>query len=75
MSLKPFFDYNTRNENLNEEALLKRGYDKNGTPFVHLKVDLLGGSVTIPKLKEALFLARKSSSRMPPQSLSSRVSS
>jgi len=30
---EPGFDYNTRNENLNEEALLKRGYDKNGTPF------------------------------------------
>jgi len=27
------FDYNPRNENLNEEALLKRGYDKNETPF------------------------------------------
>ncbi|MEA1964581.1 MAG: transposase [Candidatus Aerophobetes bacterium] len=30
---EPGFDYNSRNENLNEEALLKRGYDKNGTPF------------------------------------------
>ncbi len=30
---EPGFDYNSRGENLNEEALLKRGYDKNGTPF------------------------------------------
>jgi len=30
---EPGFDYNTRGENLKEEALLKRGYDKNGTPF------------------------------------------
>jgi len=56
----PGFDHNTRNENLNDEALLKRGYDKNGTPFAHLKVDSPSGSVTIPKLKEAAFPARKS---------------
>lgn len=30
---EPGFNYNTRNEDLSEEALLKRGYDKNGTPF------------------------------------------
>lgn len=27
------FDYNTRGENLSEQALMTRGYDKNGTPF------------------------------------------
>jgi len=30
---EPGFDYNTRAEKLTEDALLKRGYDKNGTPF------------------------------------------
>ena len=57
---EPGFDYNPKNENLNEEALLKRGYDKNGTPFAHLKVDSPNGNVTIPRLKEAAFPAKKS---------------
>jgi len=30
---EPGFDYNTRNEDLNKEPLLKRGYDKNGALF------------------------------------------
>lgn len=29
----PIIDYNTRNENLSKEAILKRGYDQNGWPF------------------------------------------
>lgn len=29
----PIFDYNPRGENLSQHALLKRGYDKNGSPF------------------------------------------
>jgi len=57
---EPGFDYNSRNEDLNEEALLKRGYDKNGTPFAYLKVDSPSGSVTILKRREAAFLVKKS---------------
>ncbi len=30
---EPDFDYNPRNEDLSEEALLMRGYDKNVSPF------------------------------------------
>jgi len=29
----PIIDYNSRNENLNKNALLERGYDQNGWPF------------------------------------------
>lgn len=29
----PIIDYNVRNENLSQQALLKRGYDQNGYPF------------------------------------------
>ena len=32
-SSEPGFDYNSRNENLSEEALFKRDYDKDETPF------------------------------------------
>jgi len=56
---EPGFDYNSRNENLNEEALLKRGYDKMELPLL-LVIDLPNGRVMTPKLKEAHFLVRKS---------------
>ena len=36
------------------------GHYDDGTPFAHLKVDSPSGRVTIPKLKEAAFPARKS---------------
>jgi len=32
-SSEPGFDYNSRNEDLSEEALMMQGYDKDGTPF------------------------------------------
>ena len=31
--VNPLIDYNPRRENLSEEALKKRGYDQNGTPY------------------------------------------
>jgi hypothetical protein len=55
---EPGFDYNARNENLNEEALLKRGYDKNGTPFAPCG-RLTKWNCYDPKAKRSCFSCEK----------------
>jgi len=55
---EPGFDYNKRNENLNEEALLMRGYDKNGTPFAPCS-RLTKWKCYDPKTKRSSFSCKK----------------
>jgi len=55
---EPAFDYNPRNENLSEEALLKRGYDKNGTPFTPCR-RLTKWKCYDPKMKRSCFSCEK----------------
>jgi len=64
-SSEPAFDYNSRNENLNEEALLKRGYDKNGTPFASC-ARLTKWKCYDPKMKRSCFSCEKECLRESP---------
>jgi len=65
---EPGFDYNTRNENLNEEALLMRGYDKNGTPFAPCG-RLTKWKCYDPKTKRSCFSCEKECLRECPLNL------
>jgi hypothetical protein len=54
----PLIDYNPRNEKLTREALLERGYDRNGWPFVphcHLPARPIGFDPADKRLSFACF--------------------
>lgn len=63
---EPGFDYNTRGEDLSEEALLKRGYDKNGTPFAPCQ-RLTKWKCYDPKEKRSSFSCEKQCQRESPR--------
>ena len=54
----PFFDYNTRGENLSQDALYKRRYDKHGTPYAPCNASLSNNGYD-NSVKELVFVCNK----------------